>query len=653
MVVNGNHCSELVWLAMPENIKYTGAPSVTPIEAKRSGEIPPYQLRFPEVQLSRAGAVAGAEVGRATEVAGTAMGRLGQSIATLGTTMEGAGNEMWNRAVGIKQLEAETKVNAASVAWEQQQVKSDDEFRKKSGENASSQALEAKNKSDEEARLKVRNSFGSQYEQRMFDQQTTRVYLQSLRASGAHAAQEQRTAATNAVEAKLSTIKARGISATEQADRQAALDEGMATIANEARHLRGYSAAETVARQADWRSDFILGSAQRMSDNGHPADGLKYLEDNADLVNKINPLGYDKTHKGLENERNSSYARAIADKAAQPGAEENQGAARQQLHDEINRAAKAGNWSEDMTLRVTDEADKRFDAKINKMQDDARVDRTRAINNVTKGLYGHLPGQKGAATTPEELKAAVMANDKGDWDRLTEAQRQEYGELALRNVFKVLPTPENQAEFHHWHGLAYTDPQQLVEQETRDPGFFNRLNLPREQKEVLIDALFKAQAAGGKATEDARVALAWSHGVENGLIPTPVQRKTHPDYARIHSYLGGALKEWHELNPGKMPKSDDYNMIINRAFSKKGEDDETKPFFGFSERYKRATTVSSEFKKNYLDKHPGAGAPEIQRAAVQAYLRSKLQADTAKPSGPATPTRPPVKTVPASVTPGG
>src|SRR5215472_9586774 len=127
---------------MPE-FKYTGAPTVTPEEARRTAAIPEIRETFPEPRLTVARGQALAAVGEGVGVLGNSMRTVGAAIHSLGKTLDTAGNELWTRAEGLKKLEGETNANNAAIDWNLDQVKRDNKFSQLKGTAANSGALAA------------------------------------------------------------------------------------------------------------------------------------------------------------------------------------------------------------------------------------------------------------------------------------------------------------------------------------------------------------------------------------------------------------------------------------------------------------------------------------------------------------------------------
>src|SRR5215472_16257576 len=106
---------------MPE-FKYTGAPTLTPEEARRTAAIPEIRETYPEVTLTRAPSKAMEAVGQGIEHLGNHMNTFGAAVRSLGNSFEHAGNELYSRASALKQLEAETNANNAGIDWTMKQI---------------------------------------------------------------------------------------------------------------------------------------------------------------------------------------------------------------------------------------------------------------------------------------------------------------------------------------------------------------------------------------------------------------------------------------------------------------------------------------------------------------------------------------------------
>lgn len=628
---------------MPE-IKYTGAPTLTPEEARRTAAIPEYRLSFPEVRLTRAGAVAGEALGEATKTLGGAMGLVGRSIDSLGQTMEHAGNEMFQRAMGLKQLEAETKVNNAAVAWEQGQVKRDEEFTLKAGEQANSGALDAKQKTDEEARQKVRNALGSPYEQKLFDQQTTRVYLSSIRRSAEHAAKETKIFAKNSVEARANMIKNGMASAKEDADFEAADEEGKRLFMNERRFLHGQNAEQANLDYMTWRTDAIAARAQRMASEGDNTHALAILDAYKDEMDKVDVDKYTQVYGKIRAKADRDESYAAADKAIGAGKPDDLYEVQEKrLMDELKRTGRINQ------PEFVKEALSNLASLHARQQYKFNEDRRQAEDFVSRATHGLRPEQN--KVKPKDEKELMAIPDmKEYWDKLSGDQQKRFLDVLNINARGNWPdTPEAKAEYRYWQGSMLLNPAEMRQKMLEDNTFIDKLKIPEHYRDTLYTQYLNVLRQGEKADEDTRVARLYNYGKQNFLIPPSIDGSKH-NKPRMYSYLSSELDQWHKDHPQQMPKAEDFKVMINRA-RENVEGERSVWTLGFkptSQRFQQATEPTSEFRNNYFKERPNASEEEMKKAFTDTYVWKLLHGEETKPTGG--PKK--VKTVPVGA-PGG
>lgn len=636
---------------MPLDIKYSGAPTQTPEEARRSAATPEVRVDYPHVQLTRAGAEAGAEIGRATGVLGATMHTLGASIDTLGKTFDGVGNELFNRAVGLKQLESETKVNNAAIAWEQGQIKSDEAFRSTAGENASSAALEAKFKSDEDARQKVRSGLSSPYEQKLFDQQTTRPFITSARQASEHSAQETKTLAKQTSDAKLGLLTNRFAGAKEDADAEATAKEAEAWIRGDRHHLLGQTQDQVDRDVLEWRSKAIAGRAERMALDD-PTHAKKILDDNKEELDKFDVNIWTRATERVNRYRDTRDVRNATDRAdidKKASLEDKQ----KLLDEEIKRIGRDG----PNDVEFQERASKELVAKHNRDLQEDRDNHRKAYELIDKTVHGRMPGQDGnIQDNMDKVTAYDQDKIKGALDQLTGEEHKHFERLMQENAYDRYPaSKEADAIFHYWIGASIEDPGRFLDKENETPGFLEELPIPKNQRAALWNRLYELKAKGDKADQDIASKRIYDYGANSGLIPANINAN---DKTSLHSYIDTELQVWHSEHPGKMPTADDKREIINSAMR-----NITVPgrFFGTNTTpaYKQAARPSGpyaqkfeQFKDQFQKAHPDAGPEEIQKGWTYEFYKDLLKQQQGKKDQNGPPITPKaVTTVP--VAPGG
>jgi len=603
---------------MPENIKYTGAPTVTPEEARRTAAIPEYRLDFPQVRLSRGFEEAGQEIGRATGVLGASMRTLGESIHSLGQTFMGAGNEMFTRAEGLKQLEVETKVNNAAIAWELDQTKSDTEFGSKSGEQANGDALTAKLQADEARRQKMKEGM-SAYEKKAFDQLTTRPFINSARTASAHSATEVKNQAKSAVEAKLGLVANRVAKATEDADARSALEEGRKIIEDEKRYLHGFNDDQVERTYQIWATKAVATRALVMAEKD-PTAALKFLNENRDAMDAVDEGLYRNAYMQVKEKADTQIADAISNKANQDRDAPMDTKEKLAL-EELQRIGRG----DDLELRKKVIARTKSEHAVYTAEQ-AELNR-KAYNTVNEATHGLAEVQnKKKPTNDKELLAVPGVAEQ--WGLLNAAQKNQILESLDRNARGNFPdNPETKAIFRDWEGAMIEDPQRVIDKMNAEPGFIDRLEIPEAFRDRLFERWLGIMKQGIMAEADSRVGRAWNFGVQEGTVNRTLQNNPE-QRRRFKSFLSSELAEWHEAHPKQFPKPDDYRQMLNNALNK---DPDTAGWISSAqERYKVGTKPPKDFEEKYMRDHPNAGKAEIEHAWGRTYIRKKLQEEEVK-----------------------
>jgi hypothetical protein len=617
---------------MPENIKYTGAPTLTPEEARRTAAIEPYRLDFPQVRLSRAGEEAGQEIGRATGVLGATMHTVGASIDSLGKTFDNAGTELWNRAMGIKQLESETKVNNATVAWELGQVKRDEEFKGKAGEAANSQALEAQLKTNEEGRQKVRNTL-TPYEQKMFDAQTTRQLIISARNSGAHAAQETKTLAGHAIEARVGLLGNGVASAKEDVDAKAKLQEMARIYDTEWRHIHGANDDMVHREYMIAATKAIAARAERVATDGDPTHAMKILEDNKKDLDDVDSEIYRRVSQHVKAEDSRIATRVLSDKA---------------YHDDPD--ASLGSI-EDKAKKLAEEhrpGDKVFsDNTITQVRATYGIERQKQLDNenraedlLSSAAHGLTPGQQGK--TPqrwEEVEAVPGVKEAiGTLKRKDEFINRMH-KIVLDNAFgdRWADTPEAEARGRQLKGMYINGNPEFANVKLEDE------KLPRKGtwgKDTLLLNQMKMIHDGLNFQKDPHVDKAFK-AINSALVLPKNLNKKGPEQDLFMSALWHAIQSEQQIRKDKPLSSTDY-VEMGKQLLQTGE---WSWFGGAPPAYRAAATPTSAYSKDFKKDHPLASPQDIQFEWAKDHVRTLLKKEESR-SAPKGPT---ITTVPTKV----
>src|SRR5262245_45362548 len=181
----------------PENLM---VPSVRPQGPRDPSEL--VHINFPVVRLSGAVGEALAQTGKGYQTLAHATGLVGQSLDNLGSQLEHTGDKLWNRAIGLQELQLETDVTKREIEYEKWLGDKNSAYSQLQGDAANEATLKAHTKEVEEKRNKMGEGLPEKGKL-MWDRRTANSMISSIRGAAAHAATETRKSATAASSARI------------------------------------------------------------------------------------------------------------------------------------------------------------------------------------------------------------------------------------------------------------------------------------------------------------------------------------------------------------------------------------------------------------------------------------------------------------------
>ena len=218
---------------------------------------------------------------------------IAQATEGLGTTMEGAGKELFDRAIAMQQLNQETDAQAKGTSAMQEMGQLHAEFTQKEGANAGPDALNKLNTDLDAVRQKYRNQLNSPYAQKLYDTDTYSIMGRTAFNAAGHSGEQLKVYATgvNNDRVKAAADEAQTNPADERAFQSALADAEHAARENGALHGRAPQQIEDDVKDAKSGiiSNRILGmarnqpqAAQKMMDDALADGSLR-----GDNINKV------------------------------------------------------------------------------------------------------------------------------------------------------------------------------------------------------------------------------------------------------------------------------------------------------------------------------------------------------------------------------
>jgi hypothetical protein len=590
---------------MPD-IPYKPVPTVSPEEARRTAAIPSIHENFPHVQLTTAIGGALEQAGAVQRQYGATMSTVADSMHSLGRVLGDVGDKMWTSAVGLKQLESEKNVNDATIAYEQDQMKRDEAFKQLEGNAADSNALAAHMKASEDARQKVKAGM-SMYEQKLFDAQTTRQYLISMRAAGGHVATETKNAAYASFEARVNSTVSQMSQAKEDKDYEVGAATIQGIIKDHLQPLRGWSDDVAKEKYHEVMQKAFAGRMEVLSETD-PGRAMTLLEANKDNMDGATYARLYNTIRGQKIEQGSNHiANQVQQEMPNASLEE-----KLKRGDEIAERDAAGDEKYQAAER------RKVETQHNVGIKEDNEARQKAEN--TALAIARARNSEGGKRPVSLAEARVQPGFNEAYALLNEHQRGELDKIFLSNSKEDYPdTPQTKAIYRKYDGEMLDYPTAMLDRMRQNPSFIDSLQMPEKFRDVLYNRYRELVKQGKAAEADSKVGRAYAKGVQNGMIGRTVDKN---DNNRQHfkSYLGERLRAEEEVKKGPLDEKETIKVIDDALSWHKEQGD-----WFQHQRYKTLTEPTSQYETWYSGQHPGAGKEEIQRAYARAKVKELLE----------------------------
>lgn len=189
---------------------------------------------------------------------------IAEAIGHLGSTISGAGDEMFNRAKAMQELAQQSEANQAVANYQIELGKAHADYQTLQGKNAVD-AFPKYIDSTEEIRQKVGSSLSSPYAQKLFDNESRQTRGRSIFNAAGHAATENRKFAQGASKAR---IDAAGNAAMQTPEDEEAFQAGLSTVRNETEMegtLSGWSDDQKADAVANATSQYHVKRVQALA----------------------------------------------------------------------------------------------------------------------------------------------------------------------------------------------------------------------------------------------------------------------------------------------------------------------------------------------------------------------------------------------------
>lgn len=482
-------------------------------------------------------------------------GAVGHALANMGTSIEGAGDKIWQQAVNLQNLDNETKAKDADAQYMMQAGKLHADFLNKEGTNAGPKALEDHIQQLQDLRTKLREPLNPMAA-RMYDASSLSFMGRNIFNAAGHSGQQMKVAANNASTARIQMAKTNmGDSPTDDI----IAGRSKATIESEVDQQadrNGWSPDQRAATKQQQVSEAtahrILGLAKT------DAIGAQTMLDAAIKAKAITPDIAERVQGSVQGQFRDQGSRIIADKVL---ADRRNGAdgEDQKTEDDYIQAGLA----EAAKYKTSDPLFGDFvrDRIITQYKKQQMVERDSDNQNVTTigkatmkaNAEGMLP------TTIEELKAIDPAV-AGAWDAL--GRRPDVQNRILKQLqhnasgTRTPITAENLGMFHTYKGQSFS-PDDNVRAGFMAHDFANDPKLANSQKNALMNIQDQMRK---QSTDDPRVGRALRI-LAPDMANAGISRTNADDYHQFTGALQDGLEQFQKDHPNKTPTLEEVQTL--------------------------------------------------------------------------------------------
>lgn len=459
----------------------------------------------PQVRFSGAVGEALQYVGRAGYGAlGQATEDVGRAFDSLGKNVEGAGREIFQRAIALKELESNKKVDDLVIAYNQKQTDLGEKFRNQYGEKAGPDALTAHINESKNLRAGMRAGL-TPYQLNRFDDETRGIFSANARQSLGHSAAQFKHSLMATNEAKISMEQdAMGKSQTDEELQQH--HNKIERLTREGGDLAGKTPE---ILEHDLNMNLSKGFASYISalSDRDPTKAMQLLMAKKDEI--MNPF-FDKLKDEIQGKLDDRTVRLAAQAAGQDQEAD--------LADKVKKAEKEARKTTD-DPRVIDKAIRRTEGEHSEYERE-KFNRQRKANDMMDAFtHGRLNPEGKLPTKREEID--IDPRTKQAFDLLTNKEKDAVETQLTRNSLEqYAETPDEVQRFHDIRERSY-DPANY--EEFRNLRINGDLRLSVRHRNALLDRKDEIEKQGIKAMDNPHVKRAEGILLSQGLIPEVIR----------------------------------------------------------------------------------------------------------------------------------
>lgn len=542
-------------------------------------------------------------------------GGVAQAIGHLGKTVEGAGDELWRRAVALQEVRNKADAEAAETQFMMTSGDLHAEYNSLQGKAAVDAFPKYKTDLDG-ARVAIRDGLGNDYTKRLYDSASRGIMGRHVFNGAGHAAAQNKRYIAGTSAARLDGI--RDYVMHNPGD-ESAYEDGVQLIQSE---VRGTQAA--IAGWGKDQTDVEVGknisslTASRIVGlaRTQPLQAKAMFEQYKD---RLHGDDLDKVDRVIQVQTRTIGSRIIADQA---GSQDPNIPLEKAIAD--GEAAAARTAPEDPTLK--DFVRQRIIGDRNQLHA-AKVDRDRNNREVIDGaLIGGIGSGK-LPTSIEEL-IAIKPEVQQAWENLDAKDQRRYLRVLARNAKgETAWTQEGLKQYQVLKGMAEEDPEKFMNTDVISQ------DIPNSAKRELINL---QQRKRKNIDADPRVLRALRDLAPMMHAAGIEKSKSADDYYQFRAGIQDALDDFQKRSPGKTPTSKEVQEIGSRLIQEQKEPGKYLGFISGTTPLYRLPVPDEERVKIDQAFQADKGRKPTEEEAHRIFIIKKYQDlyGTAKPAKP-------------------
>lgn len=477
-------------------------------------------------------------------------GAVGHALSNLGSSVEGAGDKIWARAVELQNLENDTQAKKADANYMIKAGQIFEQFKSLEGNNAHA-AYPQYIQDLQSTREQTRDSLANPMQQKMFDSSSVNVMGRNINYGSAHAGQQLKVAANGASQARIDAI---GDSFAENPQDDLAVQRGSAAIRVETQsqgEAHGWSPEQTEQATA---TNISTAASKRITGLARTDPFAAQRVFDSALENKaLTPIDAQRVQATIQTQARQAIPRGISGEVnADLDHPSEEGIPERSLEDRIAEGkAKAQAFSKNDPL-LPDFVEQRIIADYNRSKSiqrdfNQRNEQTVAGAMMTGNKEGILP------KSVDELKL-INPDVAQAWDSMKPTTQKKYMKALANNANgdKVAWTDDGLRNYQSIKGQAIDAPVEFLARDIVGEG-----NLPNSAKRELINLQGRLRS---QSESDPRVGRAMQL-LGPDLSAVGIDKRTNKDgYYQFVGALQDQLDQY-QTEHKKVPPADEVRKI--------------------------------------------------------------------------------------------